>query len=63
MTKYGENAVSETHLHSNKPGIFIFQSKKLTGAVLSISENLRVKGQGHHMSEYGQNLKFKSYQL
>ena len=29
--------------------------KQIDRAVLSISENLRPKGQGHHMTKYGPN--------
>ena len=35
-----------------------YQQKRLTGVVLSISENLRVKGEGHHMTKYGQKYSF-----
>ena len=34
------------------------QSKRLTGTVLSISENLRAKDQGHQMTKYGQKCSF-----
>ena len=35
--------------------------KNLIGGLLSISKNLRLKGQGHHKTKHRQNLKIKSH--
>ena len=37
-----------------------FHWKRLTGAVLSIFENLKIKGQGYHMTKCVQNSKTKN---
>ena len=50
MTKYGQK-------FSNGP-INPFKCTNLLGAVLSIFENCRVKGHGHHMNKYGQKASF-----
>ena len=47
----GKITVLESELHLNLQDRNFCHSKRLIGAVLSISENLRVKGQGHQMSD------------
>ena len=39
------------------------QWKGLTGTVLSILENLRVKSEGHQMTRYGQKCSFGAFTL
>ena len=48
--------------HFTAPGRIFCESEILIGSMLNISENLRfkIKGQGHHMTKYGQNYSFGS---
>ena len=59
----GKITVLEPQLQSNIQDRKFGHSKGLIGAVVStcFAENLRVRGQGHHMSDYWPNLKIKSY--
>ena len=40
------------------PGGNFCQWKRLAGTVLNISENLRVKSEGHQVTKYGQKCSF-----
>ena len=48
----------EPQLHSNIKNRNVCLSERLNWAVLSISENFRVKGLNYHMTKYGQNHSF-----
>ena len=49
MTKYGQSYSFGSLTAFSVPGGMFCQWKKLTGTVLSISEKLRVKSEGHQM--------------
>ena len=49
---WAKSTVLEPQLHSDIPDRNFCHSERLTGAVFSIFENLRVKGQGHQINEY-----------
>ena len=72
LTKYGQNysfgsitefrctklqSLSMENIYwSSVQGSKFFNQKNFVGAELSICENLRYKGQGHHMTKYGKML-------
>ena len=61
MTKYGLTCSFGPQLHSKQPGRNFFSIKKTYWAMLSISEIWGSEVKVYQMSEYGQNLKIKSY--
>ena len=56
MNNYGQKYSFGARTQFKIPDRTFGQLKRITRAVLSISENLRyMKGQIHHMTKYGQN--------
>ena len=45
------------------PGMKFCESQGLVGKILSISEKLRVKSQGHNMAKYWQSLDYNFIQI